>query len=188
MSKSKIKFSTEKIVFSCKGNKAFVQEMFNELLKRLSLETTHEKNPVIQSHQLTQASPDEKTIAKELIVHPAKNRKEEPSPAEATKSENGIDTKSALYQFLEEKDALRIGIRRFLGTAVFLHSQGVEHFYNAMITEALNKIGIERFSNITNMLDANVTRKYCIRGENKDFFLTEEGIRSILATNTSSEE
>jgi hypothetical protein len=178
MSKSKLKFSNENINLSCKGDKEWVASLFTNLLDRIPSMNT---NPATVPVNLADAKviPVHRTYTKKIksISQPilAKTKKAIPDPLPS------VLTDGPLLDFLKEKNAVENHVRRLLGTAVFLHSQGIERFTSPMITAAVTKIGFPRFSNITESIIRNASKELCIR-DGKEFVLTDKGIHSILTT------
>jgi len=70
-------------------------------------------------------------------------------------------------------------VKKFLATAVFLHSQGTEKFSTPTVSKALKAAQIEKLINASDCLNKNEKKGFCIK-DDKEFILTEAGIRSIL--------
>jgi len=84
-----------------------------------------------------------------------------------------------LIDFLREKNSEKNQVKKFLATAVYLHSQGEEKFSTPSISKVLKASNSEKLINASDCLNKNEKKGFCIK-EGKEFILTEAGIRSIL--------
>lgn len=84
-----------------------------------------------------------------------------------------------LIDFLREKNSEKNQVKKFLATAVYLHSQGDEKFSTPSISRVLKASNSEKLINASDCLNKNEKKGFCIK-EGKEFILTEAGIRSIL--------
>ena len=180
MAESKIDFSFENLHFSCEGDKDWVEMQLNQILNRIpglnrpELSVTSEtvKSPPAQDFSKRKLAETEK---KEDLKH----RRRLKSVNTLTAPEHSNDP---LMEFLKEKDADKNQVRKFLATAVFLHSKGVEKFSTPMVSKLLKSTHIEKLINASDCLNKNEKKRFCIK-EDKEFILTEAGIRSIIGGN-----
>jgi hypothetical protein len=96
-----------------------------------------------------------------------------------TNSTVNLSSGDPLYEFLKEKNADKNQVKKFLATAVFLHSQGVEKLSTPMVSKLLKSSHIEKLINASDCLNKNEKKGFCIK-DDKEFILTESGIRSII--------
>ena len=179
MAESKIDFSFDNLHFSCEGDKDWVETQLNQVLNRIpglnKPETTVSTGKVVSENAFVEDSSvlEEKEKSKrgrkaKVVAEPLV---EEPSG-------------DPLFEFLKEKNADKNQVKKFLATAVYLHSQGTEKFSTPMVSKTLKASHIEKLINASDCLNKNEKKGFCIKDE-KEFILTETGIRSILG---SSEE
>ena len=187
MAESKIDFSFDNLHFSCEGDKEWVEAQLNLILNRIPglnmPETSAKAEKVIKSYS-------DKLISEEAFATetPRTEVKEKGKRGRKAKivTETLVEEPSGdpLFEFLKEKNADKNQVRKFLATAVFLQSQGIEKFSTPMVSKALKASQIEKLLNASDCLNKNEKKGFCIKDE-KEFVLTEAGIRSILG---SSEE
>jgi hypothetical protein len=185
MAESKIDFSFDNLHFSCEGDKDWVEIQLNQVLNRI---------PGLNKYQSSEKSGKIKPAPEKEVVRAVVNddlTKEIEDSEKKVRSKRGRRPKSAdapsvlespadpLYGFLKEKDADKNQVRKFLATAVFLHSKGQEKFSTPMISKALKSALIEKLINASDCLNKNEKKGFCIK-DDKEFILTEAGIRSIL--------
>jgi len=183
MAESKIDFSFDNLHFSCEGDKDWVETQLNQVLNRIPGLNKLEK---VAKPEKTKLSPA-KVVADDVLVEEVsvKEVKEKGKrgrkPKVVAVAEPLIEEPSGdpLYAFLKEKNADKNQVRKFLATAVFLHSQGTEKFSTPTISKALKAAQIEKLINASDCLNKNEKKGFCIKDE-KEFILTEAGIRSIL--------
>ena len=177
MAESKIDFSFENLHFSCEGDKDWVESQLNQILSRipgLNNPDTFERSEKILPTSEKEFSQKKTTLSpkKESSDRKRKPKSEESASATAL---NG----DPLYEFLKEKNADKNQVRKFLATSVFLHSQGIEKFSTPMVSKLLKSSHIEKLINASDCLNKNEKKGFCIK-DDKEFILTESGIRSII--------
>ncbi|RKY83799.1 hypothetical protein DRQ11_12510, partial [candidate division KSB1 bacterium] len=80
--------------------------------------------------------------------------------------------------FLNEKDATKNQLNKFLATAIWLHAKGKNRLKTSDITAALKDAQQTRLGNPSDCLNKNVKKGY-IEKDGTEFFVTQEG-RSFL--------
>lgn len=181
MAESKIDFSFDNLHFSCEGEKDWVGTQLNQILNRIpglnnpeliakSEKIKSSSIQVVAEDDLIENAPNEEVKEKGKRVHKPK------VVAEPLVEEPSGDP---LYEFLKEKKADKNQVKKFLATAVYMHSQGGEKFSTPMISKALKASHIEKLINASDCLNKNEKKGFCIKDE-KEFILTDAGIRSIL--------
>ncbi len=181
MAESKIDFTFDNLHFSCEGEKDWVGAQLNLVLDRIpglnkpeSFAKSEEVKPAS-----SQAVAEDVLIEEPLVTEVKEKRKRGPKPkvvAEPLFEELSGDP---LSEFLKEKNADKNQVKKFLATAVYMHSQGEEKFSTPMISKALKASHIEKLINASDCLNKNEKKGFCIKDE-KEFILTDAGIRSIL--------
>jgi hypothetical protein len=86
--------------------------------------------------------------------------------------------KKPLPAFLQEKNATRNQVRKFLATAAWLESKGQNRVATADVTKALKDANQTRLANPADCLNKNVAKGFCEK-EGKQFFVTDEGKASL---------
>ena len=177
MAESKIDFSFDGLHFCCEGDKDWVESQLNQILSRI---------PGLNKSELFVRS--EKTIpgvSREILAGKvsASGKKENSRNGRKQKTDTTSKAEGSsgdpLYEFLKEKNADKNQVKKFLATAVFLHSQGVEKLSTPMISKLLKSSHIEKLINASDCLNKNEKKGFCIK-DDKEFILTESGIRSII--------
>lgn len=183
MAESKIDFSFDNLHFSCEGDKDWVETQLNQVLNRIPGLNKFEK--AIKPEKV-KPSPEkivaEEVFAEEVPVSEVKEkgkRGRKPKEAVATESIPEGPSGDPLFDFLKDKNADKNQVRKFLATAVYLHSQGTEKFSTPTVSKALKAAQIEKLINASDCLNKNEKKGFCIKDE-KEFILTETGIHSIL--------
>ena len=174
MAESKIDFSFDNLHFSCEGDKDWVEAQLNKILNRipdLNKKAPGIKKAVAGLTQITLAP-----SAKTLKPVKGKRGRKPKVVVEIVQEEPGGDP---LYEFLKEKKADKNQVKKFLATAVYLHSQGLEKFSTPLISKTLKSTGIEPLLNASDCLNKNEKKGFCIKDE-KEFILTDLGIRAII--------
>lgn len=168
MANSKIELSLGAFNFTCEGEKEWVETQLRlildkspELLK-LSGGVTVAKHPAEEVHE-------------EEIKSVPRKRGRKPQSEKPAYAASG----DPLIDYLKEKKADNNQVKKFLAAAVFLHSQGAERFSTPMISRKLKAAGIQKLSNASDCLNKNAKKGFVIK-EDKEFVLTEEGIKSII--------
>jgi len=180
MAESKIDFSFENLHFACEGDKDWVEAQLNQILDRIP--GLNKQGVFVKSE--AKLSPAKAVTDDGLDV-------EFPEVWGKEKIKRGRKTKLAfeplveepsgdpLFDFLKDKNADKNQVKKFLATAVFLHSQGIEKFSTPMVSKSLKASHIEKLINASDCLNKNEKKGFCIKDE-KEFILTDTGIRSIL--------
>ena len=177
MAESKIDFSFENLHFSCEGDKDWVEMQLNQILSRIP---GLNKPELSFSSEIVKSSSGEDIASRKLA---GTEKKVDLKQRHRLKQVNTLTTpeqsNDPLMAFLKEKDAEKNQVRKFLATSVFLHSKGVEKFSTPMVSKLLKSTHIEKLINASDCLNKNEKKGFCIK-EDKEFILTEAGIRSII--------
>ena len=177
MAESKIDFSYENLHFSCEGDKDWVEMQLNQILSRIpGLATPQLSVPSDIAKLAPDQNPSPITIEGIGKNEDLKQRRRSKPMSTLTSTEFADDP---IMEFLKEKDAEKNQVRKFLATAVFLHSKGIEKFSTPMVSKLLKSTHIEKLINASDCLNKNEKKGFCIK-EDKEFILTEAGIRSIV--------
>ena len=174
MADSKIEFSYDNLHFSCEGDKDWVETQLNQVLNRipgLNKPAPAVKAPTPEAVQIAEAP--KPAILK---VKGTRGRKPKVSVVDPVQKEPIGDP---LYEFLKEKKADKNQVKKFLATAVYLYSQGLEKFSTPLISKTLKSTGVEPLLNASDCLNKNEKKGFCLKDE-KEFILTDLGIRAIL--------
>ena len=181
MAESKIDFSYDNLHFSCEGDKNWVEAQLNQILNRIP-----GLSKAGASAKPVRAKTSSETIASDDIL-----LQDIPELGESEKGKRGRKAKAALeaiddepsgdplFEFLKEKNADKNQVKKFLAIAVYLHSQGIEKFSTPMVSKLLKSSHIEKLLNASDCLNKNEKKGFCIKND-KEFILTEAGIRSII--------
>jgi hypothetical protein len=174
MAESKIEFSYDNLHFNCEGDKDWVEAQLNQILNRIP--------------ELNKQAPAVKSAAAELVhvqqappvailpkVKGTRGRK----PKVVVETVQEEPAGDPLYEFLKEKKADKNQVKKFLATAVYLQSQGLEKFSTPLISKTLKNFGIEKLLNASDCLNKNEKKGFCIK-DDKEFILTDLGIRAII--------
>ena len=181
MAESKIDFSFDNLHFSCEGEKDWVETQLNQVLNRIaglskpeSFVKSEKVRPFSNTAVAEDASNSEVTVTEEK--EKSKRGRKPKVVTEPLVEELSGDP---LFEFLKDKNADKNQVKKFLATAVFMHSQGGEKFSTPMVSKALKASHIEKLINASDCLNKNEKKGFCIKDE-KEFILTDAGIRSIL--------
>jgi hypothetical protein len=177
MAESKIDFSFDGLHFSCEGDKDWVESQLNQILSRipgLSKSELFVKSENVKGTTSSAVSGERLPVAGKKESNRNVRRAKTESSSTANQSAGG-----PLYEFLKEKNADKNQVRKFLATAVFLHSQGIEKLSTPMVSKLLKSSHIEKLINASDCLNKNEKKGFCIK-DDKEFILTESGIRSII--------
>lgn len=181
MAESKIDFSFENLHFSCEGDKDWVEAQLNQILNRIP---GLSKTGLFIKSETVKPSPGKYIPEDDYLT-------EVPFAVEKEKVKRGRKPKvvneplveepsgDPLYEFLKDKNADKNQVKKFLATAVYLHSQGIEKFSTPVVSKTLKASQIEKLINASDCLNKNEKKGFCIKDE-KEFILTEAGIHSIL--------
>lgn len=155
MATAKIEFTLGSITFSGEGEETWVSDQFNKIL---------EKAP-----DLIKIVPETQAISQ-----PAATVSEQVSEL----SHDTISSQT-LPNFLMAKDIPRTGFKKFLATAIWLHSRGANRISLVDVTQALRDSNQTRLSNVSDSLSTNVHKGF-IEKDGRQFFVTPEGKAFIL--------
>ena len=180
MADSKIEFSYDNLRFVCEGDKEWVETQLNKVLNRIPglnkpfrgvLPAPTAKTLTAEKVRIAKA-PSTTTLKASKGIRGRKPK----AAAESIRQEPSGDP---LYEFLKDKRADKNQVRRFLATAVYLHSQGEEKYSSPLISNTLKNAGIAKLINASDCLNKNEKKGFCIK-DKKEFILTDLGIQSIL--------
>ena len=153
MPEGKIEFSIGDITFVGEGEQNWVAEQLDKIL---------EKAP-----QLTKSTPKKR----------ASSKNDAPG-----KESFGGETESSikpLPSFLREKNAEKSQPVKFLATAIWIHdSKSQRRIKTNDVTTALRNASQKKLSNASECLSKNVKKGF-IEKEGREFYVTEEGRRSL---------
>ena len=166
MADSKIEFSYDNLHFSCEGEKEWVENQLNRVLNRIP-----GLNPPVAVRK--------KEVTKEVPIAEKVKKTRGRKPKSVAESVVQESSDGPLMEFLKEKKSEKNQVRKFLAVAVYLHAHGVEKFSTPLISNTLKNDGIEKLLNASDCLNKNEKKGFCIK-EDKEFILTELGIRAIL--------
>jgi hypothetical protein len=181
MAESKIDFSFENFHFACEGDQNWVEAQLNQVLNRIPWPKKPEFPVISGSGSLsgTKNSLKESVRTKVPGAHKIERSKRGPKPRSVAEPEVVKVSADPLLEFLIEKDADKNQVKKFLAAAVFLHSRGQEKFSTTMISKFLKSAHTEKLINASDCLNKNEKKGFCIK-EDKEFILTDAGIRSII--------
>jgi hypothetical protein len=86
--------------------------------------------------------------------------------------------KKTLASLLQEKNAARNQVKKFLATAVWLEAKGTTRLQTSDVTKALKDANQSRLGNPADSLNKNVSKGYCEK-DGKQFFVTDDGKKSL---------
>jgi hypothetical protein len=86
--------------------------------------------------------------------------------------------KKTLPAFLQEKNATRSQVKKFLATAVWLEAKGQKRIQTVDVTKALKEANQTRIGNPADSLNKNVSKGHCEK-DGKQFFVTDDGKSSL---------
>ena len=181
MAESKIDFSFDNLHFSCEGEKDWVGTQLNQILNRIpglnkpDSYTKSEKG----KNSSTQILSEDDLISENTVAGDKEKIKRGRKPKVADELMVEEPSGDPLFEFLKEKNADKNQVKKFLATAVYMHSQGGEKFSTPMVSKALKASHIEKLINASDCLNKNEKKGFCIK-DDKEFILTDTGIRSIL--------
>lgn len=149
MSEAKIHIKIGQIQFSGEGEPDWVAKQLDKI--------------VAQAEKLIQLAPPE---------NPHDDGRHKPM-----EEDSGI-AKKTLPVFLNEKNATKNQVRKFLATAVWLESKGKQKLTTRDVSKALNDSKQTRIGNPADCLNQNVSKGHCEK-DGKEFFVTDEGKNSL---------
>jgi hypothetical protein len=151
MSESKIEIKIGQITFSGEGEQDWVAKQLDKILA--------------QAEKLLSLAPAPGEGGGDDAGH--KPMGKDPTIADKT-----------LPAFLQEKSATTKQVKKFLATAVWLEAKGHGRLTTGDVAKALNDAHQKRLGNPAECLNQNVSKGYCEK-DNKQFFVTDEGKRSL---------
>ncbi|MFT4642856.1 MAG: hypothetical protein ACI89R_000699 [Candidatus Azotimanducaceae bacterium] len=163
MANARIEFKIGNIEFVSEGEQEWVTEQLDKMLERLPhLESEGEKVPIKQVPQPVAAS-----------IQPAENT----DLFTSQKTDRAIPEN--LSTFLRKKDAIDKQRRKFLGTAVWLQSNGQQTIKTKEVTDALRAARQVKITNPSHQLNQNIAQGFCQK-EGRGFYVTPQGIENIM--------
>ncbi|MDC1105155.1 hypothetical protein OAT16_00520 [Prolixibacteraceae bacterium] len=192
MSVSKIDFKIGDLHFQCEGENDWVNSQLDKVLdKATDLLSKHTstiaspsnqnqvvqltqgvKTPVVKMANTVASYTDHQTTA---VIGGNRSRKRgRPSKQAAIK----VTSNHPLVGYLDLHGALDNQVRRFLATATFLMSGGVETLTTTMVADLLDEAGLPKLSNASDCLNKNEKKGYCVK-HGREFVISPEGVRSI---------
>jgi len=149
MPDARIEFTIGGISFMSEGEQEWVAEQLDKILEK----------------------------APDLIRLAPKKQASRIMKTESHESTQGTDTAIAektLPVFLNEKNATRNQLKKFLATSVWLHAKGKKRLKTSDVTAALKDAQQRRLGNPSDCLNKNVAKGY-IEKDGNEFFVTQEG-------------
>lgn len=154
MSEARIEFTIGSISFIGEGEQDWVAAQLDKILDR--------------SPELVKLTP------KRQVAEPTSTNL---PPHPPMQPDNEIAQKT-LPSFLNEKNATKSQIKKFLATAVWLEAKGQSRLSTNNVSQALRESNQSRLSNASDCLAKNVAKGYCEK-DGKEFFVTQEGKDSL---------
>lgn len=154
MSDVKIQFKLGSIEFSGEGEKEWVGQQLDKILKG--------------APQLLAMAPMPLATAAPLTVSGAHH----PMSADPAVAQQPLAT------FLKAKDAATNQTKKFLATSIWLESKGKSRMTTADITKALKDSNQTKIGNPADCLNKNISKGFCEKDGNQ-FFVTVEGKASL---------
>jgi len=151
MGESKIEIKIGQISFSGEGEQDWVAKQLDKILG--------------QAEKLIHLAPEPSQSAGAVANH------------KLMANASSIASKT-LPAFLQEKNAARSQVQKFLATAVWLHAKGQNRLQNSDVSKALKDANQTRLGNPADCLNQNVKKGYCEK-DGKQFFVTTEGKDSL---------
>lgn len=151
MSEAKIEIKVGEIAFSGQGEQDWVAKQLDKILA--------------QAEKLIELAPSQDENNQDGDGH---------KPMGKDKS----IAKQTLPAFLQEKNAGRNQIKKFLATAVWLEAKGQNRLQTSDVTKALKDANQSRLGNPADCLNKNVSKGYCEK-DGKQFFVTDDGKKSL---------
>lgn len=181
MAESKIEFSYGNFHFACKGDTKWVEYQLNQMFIRFpeltgsGLFNRSDKGKPSPENDVSKESLTKKSLAT------AGNERQKHKQVSGLTGSADVDeyNRDPLFGFLRDKNADKNQVKKFLATAVYLHSQGMEKFSAPMISKSLDTAKLGKLINASDCLNKNEKKGFCIK-DDKEFILTEAGIRSII--------
>jgi len=89
------------------------------------------------------------------------------------------NTTGTLAAFLKAKSATTNQVRKFLATSIWLHEKGTDLLSTSDVVTALSDAKQKDLTNPANCLNQNVSKGFCSKRENNQFYVTDEGRADI---------
>lgn len=153
MSEAKIQFKLGSIEFSGEGEKEWVSQQLDKLIKQVPQLLAIAPSPVALTSNNNAGSAHHVPMAAD------------PAIAQQT-----------LVSFLKTRDSPQI--KKFLATAVWLESKGNNRITAAEVAKALKDSNQSRLANPSDCLAKNIGKGYCEKDGDK-FFVTTDGKNSL---------
>lgn len=113
-----------------------------------------------------------------LMVAPKDSEPEAGNGGNGDESPPAASAKVSLAKFLDQKNAAKKQIERFLATAEWLTIRGTSKMSTGDVTKALKDNHQPRLANPSDCLNKNVSKGYCEK-DGRKFFVTPEGRKSL---------
>jgi len=152
MGSGKIEFKLGGIDFCGEGEEKWVASQLDKVLDRAS--------------ELLAIAP-----APPAASNGGSNGEQDPPPAQG-------DANVSLAKFLDQKNAAKKQVERFLATAEWLSIRGTAKMSTGDVTKALKDNHQPRLANPSDCLSKNVSKGYCEK-DGRKFFVTPEGRKSL---------
>ena len=157
MSESKIEIKIGQITFSGEGDQEWLSKQLDKIPS--------------QAEKLIQLAPAPSANGNaEAPAHPGTGHRQ--------MGKDSTIAKKTLPAFLQEKNATRNQVKKFLATAVWLEAKGQNRLETSDVTKALKDASQARLGNPADCLNKNVTKGYCEK-DAKQFFMTDDGKNSL---------
>ncbi|MDP8228464.1 MAG: hypothetical protein P9M15_03330 [Candidatus Electryoneaceae bacterium] len=157
MNNAKVEFSIGQISFSSEGDEKWVADQLDKFLEKV---------------------PDLVKISESIKIPVSTQQGEPEAPVE---DEDKTIAQKPLGKFLPETGSTEPQHRKFLATAVWLHSKGKGRLSTGDIIKALKDASQSKLSNASDSLKANFKKGLCEK-DGTEFFVTDEGKRSITGS------
>lgn len=154
MYEARIEFTIGSMSFVGEGEKEWVSDQLDKILEKAS---------ELSRISLPQDDIQEQTPTSQAI--------------ETVQGNNAIASE-ILPIFLQEKDAAKNQIKKFLATSVWLMAKGKNRLTTGDVTQALRESNQTRLKNASDCLNKNVGKGFCEK-DGKEFFVTQEGSESL---------
>jgi hypothetical protein len=151
MSETKIEFKVGRIEFKGEGEKDWLSAQLDKILEK----------------------------AKDLAaIDGGGGDDDKGDPAHTPTVTDAATAKKTLANFLQEKSATTVQVKKFLATAVWLDARGKKRLSTRDVNAALKSASQSKLNNAADCLNQNVSKGYCEK-DGKDFYVTIEGKKSL---------
>lgn len=154
MYESRIEFTIGSMSFVGEGEKEWVSDQLDKILEKAS--------------ELSRISLPQDDI---------QGQKPTSQAFESVQESNTKESKT-LPIFLQEKDAAKTQVKKFLATSIWLMAKGKNRLTTSEVTQALRESNQTRLANSSDCLNKNVGKGFCEK-DGKEFFVTQEGLESL---------